>query len=87
MTPHDPVDHEGTWRQTAAAVTYLAEASGRDFSVWDALTESVSAWLQGTADDDAEPVATDLPFTDPDPLRSALASPPFTHLVYISSEE
>lgn len=69
-----PVTGPEIWLQVVSAVDYLADLERPGFTVWDALEEAVRWWkaehrkLAGTGDE-----SKDLPWEDPDPLRSSLA--------------
>lgn len=67
--------HTDVWLQVAAAVDYLSEGHRPGLTVWDALEEAVRWWIAAhldpaDGDDGAEPA--DLPWDDPDPLRTTL---------------
>ncbi len=65
-----------TWLEIVAAVDYLSRGHRPGFTVWDAVEEELrcyTAYL--VAGDDAELAviaSAELPWADPDPLRSAL---------------
>ena len=65
-----------TWLEVVAAVDYLGRGHRPGFSVWDAVEEALR-WYTAhlvAGDDDglAAMAAADLPWDDPDPLRTAL---------------
>lgn len=65
-----------TWLEIVAAVDYLSRGHRPDFSVWDAVEEALR-WYTAhlvAGDDDglAAMAAAELPWDDPDPLRTAL---------------
>ena len=58
-----------------AAAEYLCEFERPGFSVWDALDVAVRWWIFDRLSLDGEvDVGTDLPWDDPDPLRTTLTS-------------
>lgn len=64
------------WLQIVAAVDYLSRGHRPGFGVWDAVEEALR-WYTAhlvAGDDDAlaAVVAAELPWDDPDPLRTAL---------------
>lgn len=65
-----------TWLEVVAAVDYLARGHRPGFGVWDAVEEALrwyTAYLVAGDDDGlAEMAAAELPWDDPDPLRTAL---------------
>ena len=65
-----------TWIEVVAAVDYLSRGHRPGFSVWDAVEEALR-WYTAhlvAGDDDglAAMAAAELPWGDPDPLRTAL---------------
>jgi hypothetical protein len=65
-----------TWLEVVAAVDYLSRGHRRGFGVWDAVEEALR-WYTAhlVAGDDAAlaaSAAAELPWDDPDPLRTAL---------------
>jgi len=65
-----------TWLEVVAAVDYLSRGHRPGFTVWDAVEEALR-WYTAhliAGDDDrlAAIAAADLPWDDPDPLRTAL---------------
>lgn len=82
MTEHDAemadIDwrhHSEVWLQALGAVEFLAQHHRPGISVWEAVEEGGRWWiadrLHPPADGDA-PVVTELPWDDPDPLRTIL---------------
>ncbi|MAT04732.1 MAG: hypothetical protein CL424_06790 [Acidimicrobiaceae bacterium] len=75
-----PIDRRApaseTWLEVVAAVDYLSRGHRPGFSVWDAVEEALR-WYTAhlvAGDDDAlaAMAAAELPWDDPDPLRTAL---------------
>ena len=63
------------WLEVVAAVEYLCITHRPGLTVWDALAEAVRWWVEGTgAQGDSGRERCSLPWSDPDPLRSALES-------------
>lgn len=65
-----------TWLEVVAAVDYLSRGHRPGFTVWDAVEEALR-WYTAhlvAGDDDAlaAMAAAELPWDDPDPLRTAL---------------
>ena len=63
------------WLEALAAVDYLAETHRPGLTLWDALDEAIRWWTAELLDPrDGFPSrrAVDLPWTDPDPLRSSI---------------
>ncbi|MAT05820.1 MAG: hypothetical protein CL424_12350 [Acidimicrobiaceae bacterium] len=65
-----------TWLEVVAAVDYLSRGHRPGFGVWDAVEEALR-WYTAhlvAGDDDAlaASAAAELPWDDPDPLRTAL---------------
>ena len=65
-----------TWLEVVAAVDYLSRGHRPGFTVWDAVEEALrwyTAHLVAGDDDALAAMATaELPWDDPDPLRTAL---------------
>ena len=65
-----------TWLEIVGAVDYLSRGHRPDFSVWDAVEEALRWYIAHlvAGDDDglAAMAAAELPWDDPDPLRTAL---------------
>jgi hypothetical protein len=61
------------WDEVLSATSYLRELERPGFTVWDALDEAVRWWIVDhlAVDGDTEAVP-DLPWDDPDPLRTVL---------------
>ena len=74
LNPHE-LDEAGVLLDVVAAIDYLSIHHRLGLTVWEALEEAVRWW---TADrptrpaDLPEAVVTDLPWDDPDPLRSTI---------------
>ena len=69
------VDDAASWLDTVAAIDYLGATHRLGLTVWDALEEAIRWWTADSVDPpDSRPVApiSDLPWDDPDPLRSTL---------------
>jgi hypothetical protein len=69
------VDHGAVWLEVVSAVDYLAAAHRPGLTVWDALDEAIRWWTA----EHLEPRmgfspnrVVDLPWHDPDPLRSTI---------------
>lgn len=65
-----------TWLEVVAAVDYLSRGHRPGFGVWDAVEEALRCYTAHlvAGDDDAlvAAAAAELPWDDPDPLRTAL---------------
>jgi hypothetical protein len=61
------------WDQVVSATDYLRELERPGFTVWDAVDEAVRWWIVDhlSVDGDTDDVP-DLPWDDPDPLRTVL---------------
>lgn len=61
------------WDEVVSATNYLRELERPGFTVWDAVDEAVRWWIVDhlSIDGDNEAVP-DLPWDDPDPLRTVL---------------
>jgi len=72
----DPgADHGGVWLEVVSAVDYLAAVHRPGFSVWDALDEAIRWWTAEHLDPRSgfsPHRVVDLPWHDPDPLRSTI---------------
>jgi hypothetical protein len=72
----DPdADHGGVWLEVVSAVDYLAAAHRPGFTVWDALDEAIRWWTAEHLDPRSgfsPHRVVDLPWHDPDPLRSTI---------------
>jgi hypothetical protein len=71
----DTADHGAVWLEVVSAVDYLAAVHRPGFTVWDALDEAVRWWTAELLDPrhgfpDRRP--GELPWHDPDPLRSTI---------------
>lgn len=67
--------HSTIWLDVIAAVDYIAEVHRRGFTVWDAVEEAIRWWSAdrlGDPDGVGTPSFDDLPWDDPDPLRTGL---------------
>jgi hypothetical protein len=68
-------DDGGEWLEVVSAVVYLTEMHRPGLTVWDALDEAIRWWtaeLLDPRDGFAPAVRYELPWHDPDPLRSTL---------------
>jgi hypothetical protein len=84
MTEHDAEMADGDWRQDSevwlqvlGAVEFLAEHHRPGLRVWDAVEEAGRWWIAdclNPPEDHDTAVTTQLPWDDPDPLRSVLES-------------
>lgn len=82
MTEHDAemadIDwrhHSEVWLQILGAVEFLAQHHRPGISVWDAVEEAGRWWIadrRSPPEDHGAPVATELPWDDPDPFRTIL---------------
>lgn len=82
MTEHNAEMADSDWRhhsevllQILGAVEYLAEHHRPSLSVWDAVEEAGRWWMAdrlNPPEDHGAPVTTELPWDDPDPLRTVL---------------
>jgi hypothetical protein len=68
MNAHD-VDR-AVWLEVVATVDYLSVTHRFGLTVWDALEEAIRWWTADRLDDGNAP--TELPWDDPDPLRSTI---------------
>ena len=69
------VDHGGGWLEVVSAVDYLAAVHRPGLTVWDALDEAIRWWTAEHLDPRtgfSPHRVVDLPWHDPDPLRSTL---------------
>ena len=82
MTEHDAEmadddwrHHSEVWLQVLGAVEFLAQHHRPGISVWDAVEEAGRWWIAdrlNPPEDHDAPVTTELPWDDPDPLRTLL---------------
>lgn len=75
MTDEDWKHHSGVWLQVLGAIEFLAEYHRPGISVWDAVEEAGRWWIAdrlNPPEDHGTPVTTELPWDDPDPLRTVL---------------
>jgi hypothetical protein len=75
MTIPRDLDDGAVWLEVASAVDYLAGTHRPGFTVWDALDEALRWWTAELLDPrDGFPPrrALELPWHDPDPLRSTI---------------
>lgn len=80
MTEHDAEladdewrHHSEVWLQVIGAVEFLAQHHRPGISVWDAIEEAGRWWIadrMNPPEDHDAPVTTELPWADPDPLRT-----------------
>jgi len=69
------VEYGESWLEAVAAVEYLGATHRPGLSVWDALAEAVRWWIDGASSPaDSGWGGCSLPWSDPDPLRTALES-------------
>ncbi|MGD9702848.1 MAG: hypothetical protein AB7L17_11180 [Ilumatobacteraceae bacterium] len=69
------VEYSEAWLDVAAAVEYLGATHRLGLTVWDALAEAVRWWIEGASwQADSGRGRGSLPWSDPDPLRTALES-------------
>ncbi|WP_040493598.1 hypothetical protein [Ilumatobacter nonamiensis] len=63
------------WREVIAATAYVADVERPGFTVWHSLDEAVRWWIfdRVSVEGDVD-VGVDLPWDDPDPLRTTLTS-------------
>ena len=74
-TDEDWKHHSDVWIQVLGAVEFLAEYHRPGISVWDAVEEAGRWWIAdrlNPPEDHGTPVTTELPWDDPDPLRTVL---------------
>ena len=67
--------HAAVWLEVVSATDYLTLHHKPGFSVWDAVEEAIRWWATDflSPSDESEMVeAPELPWTDPDPLRSSI---------------
>ena len=77
MADSDWRHHSEVWLQILGAVESLAEHHRPGISVWDAVEEAGRWWIADCLDppeDHAGAVTSELPWDDPDPLRTVLES-------------
>lgn len=68
-------EHSEAWIDVATAVEYLRATHRPGLTVWGALAEAVRWWIEGASwQADAGRGGGSLPWSDPDPLRTALES-------------
>jgi hypothetical protein len=77
VKPEDRSDRTDSrvWMEVVAAVDYLSATHRLGFTVWDAVEEAIRWWTVDyvTPTDDLPDAAfAELPWDDPDPLRSTL---------------
>ena len=68
-------EYSETWLDVVAAVSYLTVTHRPGLTVWDAFEEAVRWWTAARldpADDFPSRSAVELPWSDPDPLRTTL---------------
>lgn len=69
------VEYGELWLEVVAAVEYLGATHRPGLSVWDALAEAVRLWEEDmSSPGDRGREHCSLPWSDPDPLRTALES-------------
>ncbi len=75
VTDDDWKQHSDVWLQVLGAVEFLAEHHRPGVSVWDVVEEAGRWWIAdrlNPPEDHDAPVTTELPWDDPDPLRTVL---------------
>jgi hypothetical protein len=68
-------DHGGVWLDVVSAVDYLTTTRRPGLTVWDALDEAMRWWAEERVeprDGFPPPAPFQLPWDDPDPLRSTI---------------
>ena len=68
-------EQRGVWLEAVAAVDYLTDTHRPRLTLWDALDEAIRWWTAELLDPrDGFPArrAAELPWSDPDPLRSSI---------------
>ena len=63
------------WLDVLAAVEYVSDTHQPGLSVWDALEEAIRWWSidrLAASDGFPDPILSELPWNDPDPLRSSI---------------
>jgi hypothetical protein len=71
----DAHDQSDTLLEVLGAVDYLADGHRPELSVWDALEEALRWWVAAhLSPDDSVAVIKELPWDDPDPLRTSIES-------------
>ena len=68
-------DYSEKWLDVVAAVDFLASTHRPGLTVWDALEEAIRWWTAARLDpanDFPSGTAVELPWSDPDPLRTTL---------------
>ena len=73
MTHDDWKGDSEVWLQVLGAVEFLAEHHRPGITVWDAVEEAGRWWTAdrlNPPDDHGAPVVSELPWEDPDPLRT-----------------
>ena len=69
------VEYSELWLEVVAAVQYLDTTHRPGLTVWDALAEAVRLWEEDmSSQTDGGRERCSLPWSDPDPLRTALES-------------
>ena len=69
------LDDAGVWLDVVAAIDYLSIHHRLGLTVWEALEEAIRWWTTDRltpTDDLPDPAFAELPWDDPDPLRSSL---------------
>lgn len=63
------------WAEVVGAVAYVADIERPGFTVWDAVDEAVRWWIvdRVSVEGDVD-IGADLPWDDPDPLRTTLTT-------------
>ena len=75
MTSAERFEQARVWLDVLGAVDYISETHRPGLSVWDALEEGIRFWsIDRLAPNDGfpDPTLHELPWNDPDPLRSSI---------------
>jgi hypothetical protein len=75
MADIDLRHHSEAWLQALGAIEFLAQHHRPGLHVWDAVEEACRWWIadrRNPPEDRDAAVVTELPWDDPDPLRSVL---------------
>lgn len=75
MTTAERSEPARVWPDVLGAVEYISETHRPGLSVWDALEEAIRWWsIDRLAPSDGfpDPLLSELPWNDPDPLRSSI---------------
>ena len=75
MTTVERFEQARVWLDVLGAVDHISETHRPGLSVWDALEEAIRWWsIDRLAPSDGfpDPILSELPWNDPDPLRSSI---------------